>query len=77
MCSEPGRDLVFRVDVFELWMEGGVAGARQASIAFVDLGVRVTLAEVDEMVFTRDPRGHGVLDLVDLGSEAFMLDESA
>lgn len=31
--------VVFRVDAFELWMEGFVAGAGQAGIAFVDLGV--------------------------------------
>jgi hypothetical protein len=33
--------------------------------------------EVDQMVLSWDPGGHRVLDLVDLGSEAFMLYESA
>jgi hypothetical protein len=44
--------VVFRVDAFELWMEGGVAGAGQAGIALVDLGVGISLLEVDEMVFS-------------------------
>ena len=33
--------------------------------------------EVDQVVLTWDPGGHRVLDLVDLGSEAFMLYKSA
>ena len=53
--------IVFGVDAFELWMERSVAGARQASVALVHLGVGVTLLEVDEMVFTGDPGWHGVL----------------
>ena len=52
-------------------------GARQSSIALIHLGVRVPLLEVDEMIVARDPRRHVVGDLVDLGSEAFMLYESA
>jgi hypothetical protein len=68
--------IVFWVDSLELGVQGGVAGAGQASIALIDLGVRVTLLEVDEMVFTGDPGRHGVLDLVHLGSEALMLNET-
>src|ERR1035437_1547496 len=47
--------------------------ARQPGIALIHLGVRVSLLEVDQMVVARDPRWHVVGDLVDLGSEAFML----
>jgi hypothetical protein len=50
--------------------------ARQPGIALIHLYVRVTLLEVDEMIVARDPRRHVVGDLVDLGSEAFMLDEA-
>ena len=38
--------------------------------------VRISLLEVDQVVFARDPRRHVVGDLVDLGSEAFMLNEA-
>jgi len=68
--------VVFRVDAFELWVEGFVAGAGQAGIALVDLGVGISLLEVDEMVFSWDRGVHLVGDLVDLGSEAFVLDRS-
>ena len=51
-------------------------GARQPGIALIHLGVRVPLLEVDQMIVARDPRRHVVGDLVDLGCEAFMLDES-
>ena len=37
----------------------------------------ITLLEVDQVVSPGDPGWHGVLDLVDLGSEAFVLDETA
>ena len=69
--------IVLRVESFELWMEGFVAGAGQTSIAFIDLGVWVTLLEVDQVVFTGYPGWHLVGDLVDLGTEAFVLDEAA
>jgi hypothetical protein len=42
-------------------VEGFVAGAGQAGIALIELSVRITLAEVDEMVFTGDPGARGVL----------------
>ena len=58
-------------------MQGGVAGTGQAGITFVDLDVGISLLEVDEVIFAGDPGRHLVLDLVDLGSEAFMLDETA
>jgi hypothetical protein len=57
-------------------MERSVAGARQARIALIHLGVRVALLEVDQMVFAGDPGRHRVRDLVDLGSEALMLNET-
>jgi hypothetical protein len=52
------------------------ARARQARVALIHLGVGIALLEVDQMVFTGDPGRHGVLDLIDLGSEALMLDET-
>jgi hypothetical protein len=50
--------------------------AWQPGIALIHLNVRITLLEVDQMIVARDPRRHVVGDLVDLGSEAFMLDEA-
>ena len=69
--------VVFWIDSFELWMEGIVASAGETGIALVDLDVRVTLLEVDEMIFAGNPARHVVLDLVNLRRETFMLDESA
>jgi hypothetical protein len=40
-------------------------------------GTEAPSLEVDQVVLTWYPGGHRVLDLVDLGSEAFMLYESA
>jgi hypothetical protein len=53
------------------------ASARQARVALIHLGVRIALLEVDQVIFTGDPGRHLVLDLVDLGSEAFVLDETS
>jgi len=58
-------------------MQRDVAGAGQASIALVDLDVGGTLLEVDHVIVPGHPGGHGVGDLVDLGREAFVLDETA
>ena len=40
--------VVFGVGSFEFGMQGGVAGAGQAGIAFIDLDVGISLAEVDQ-----------------------------
>ncbi len=50
--------IVFRIEAFELGMDGSVAGSRQASVALVDLGVgTTTLLEVRVVVFAGDRLG--------------------
>jgi len=66
--------IVFRVDVFEFRKQGGIAGAGQAGISFVDLGVGIADMEVGVVVICWQPAGSGVGDLVGLGSEALTLD---
>ena len=68
--------IVFRVDVFELGMEGRVAGAGQAGKSLVDLDEGIADMEVGVVVISREPAGCCVGDLVGLGREAFTLDES-
>ena len=69
--------IVFGVDVFELGMKGGVAGARQTGKSLVDLDEGITLMKVGVVVISRQPAGGGVGDLVGLGSEALPLDKAA
>jgi hypothetical protein len=42
--------VVLRVDVLQLRMQGLIAGAGQPGVSLVDLGVGISLAEVDEVV---------------------------
>ena len=58
-------------------MDCRIAGAGQTGIALVDLGKRISLAEVDQVVVSGEPAGHGVRNLVCLWSWFFSLDESA
>ena len=58
-------------------MQSGVAITGQTRIAFFDLGVRVTLPEVDHAIIAGDPARHFVLDLVYLRGESFMLNETS
>jgi hypothetical protein len=69
--------VVFRVEAIEFRMQSGVAGAGQTSISFFDLGVRVTLLEVDHVIIAGNPGGHLVGDFVYLWGESFMLNETA
>jgi hypothetical protein len=58
-------------------MESLVALARQAGISLVDLDAGISLAEVDQVVFTRHPGRHGVGYFVDLRCVSLRLDEAA
>jgi hypothetical protein len=69
--------VVFRVDVFDLWMEGLVAGAGQAGKSLVDLYIWITDMEVGVVVISREPAGCCVGDFVGLGREALTLYKSS
>ncbi len=45
--------VVLRVDVLQFRMQGLVAGPGQPGVSLVDLGVGISLAEVDEVVGSR------------------------
>jgi hypothetical protein len=45
-------------------MKGGVAGAGQAGVAFVDLDEGIAYVEVGVIVVSRQPAGGGVGDLL-------------
>jgi hypothetical protein len=69
--------IVFGVDVFELGMKGGVAGARQTGKSLVDLDEEITFMEVGVVVVSWQPAGGRVGDLIGLGSEALTLYKAA
>jgi hypothetical protein len=69
--------IILGVDVFQFRMEGFVAGAGQAGIAFGDLEERITFVEVGVVVITGKPAGGLVGDLVGLGSEQLVLNETS
>jgi L-asparaginase/Glu-tRNA(Gln) amidotransferase subunit D len=69
--------VVFRVYVFELGMEGLVAGAGQAGKSLVDLDEGITDMKVGVVVISREPAGSCVGYLVGLGREALTLYKSA
>jgi hypothetical protein len=69
--------VVFWVDVLEFGMQCLVAGARQAGKSLVDLDIWITDMEVGVVVISREPAEDCVGDLVGLGSECLMLDESS
>jgi hypothetical protein len=57
---------------------GGTWSCRRINrTALIHLDVGISLLEVDQVVFARQPAGHLVLDLVDLGIVTFRLDEAA
>src|ERR1035441_4618215 len=58
-------------------MEGFVAGAGQAGIAFRDLEEGISFVEVGVVVITGKPAGSLVRNLVGLGSEQFVLYEAS
>jgi hypothetical protein len=59
--------IVFGVYAFELRMEGFVAGAGQAGIAFGDLDEGISCMEVGVVVISWQPGSCGVGDLIGLG----------
>jgi hypothetical protein len=58
-------------------MECFVACTGQAGISLVHLDIGITLLEVDQVVFTRHPGGHGVGYFIYLGCVSFWLYEAA
>ena len=52
-------------------------GPWQAGVSLVDLDVGISLLEVDQVVLTWHPGGHGVGYFVDLGCISFWLDKAA
>ena len=69
--------IVFGVDVFELGMKGGVAGAGQTGKSLVDLNEGITFMKVGVVVISWEPAGSRVGDLIGLGSEALTLYKAA
>jgi hypothetical protein len=59
--------IVFWVHSFEFRMEGFVAGAGQAGIAFRDLDEGISCVEVGVVVISWEPAGGGVGYFVGLG----------
>jgi hypothetical protein len=59
--------IVFRVHSIEFRMQGLVAGAGQAGIAFGDLEEEISFVEVGVVVISRQPAGGCVANLVGLG----------
>jgi hypothetical protein len=68
--------IILGVDVFQFRMQGFVAGAGQTGIAFRDLEERITFVEVGVVVISWQPAGGLVRNLVGLGSEQFVLNET-
>jgi hypothetical protein len=58
-------------------MQSSVACARQARITLIDLGERVSFMEVGVVIIARKPTGSLIGDLVGLGREGLVLDETA
>jgi hypothetical protein len=69
--------IIFWTDVFQFWMECGIAFAGQAGIAFVDLDEGIPFVEVDVVIVAGEPGGCGVGDLVGLGREGLVFNEAA
>jgi hypothetical protein len=69
--------IILGVDVFQFRMEGFIAGAGQAGIAFRDLEERITFMEVGVVVITGQPAGGLVRNLVGLRGEEFVLYEAS
>ena len=59
--------IVFGIDSFEFRMQGFIAGAGQAGIAFGDLDEGISFMEVGVVVISWQPAGCGVGDLIGLG----------
>ena len=68
--------IILGVDVFQFRMEGFVAGAGQAGIALRDLEEGITFMKVGVVVISGKPAGGLVRNLVGLGSEQFVLNET-
>ena len=69
--------IVFRVDVLEFGMEGGIAGARQAGKSLIDLDEGISFMKVGIVIISWEPAGGGVGDLIGLWSEALPLYKAA
>jgi hypothetical protein len=69
--------IIFGVHSLEFRMQGLVAGAGQAGIAFGDLEEWISFVEVGVVVVSGQPAGCRVGDLVGLGREEFVLNEAA
>ncbi len=69
--------IVFRVDVLEFRVEGGIAFTGESGIALINLDEGISFMEVGVVVICRQPAGGGVGDFVGLGSEGFALDKAA
>ena len=69
--------VILGIYVLEFRMQGGVAGARQAGEALIDLHIRIADTEVGVIVIAGHPTRHLVGNLVGLGLEALALDETA
>ncbi len=69
--------IVFRVDVLEFRVDGGIALTGESGISVVDLDEGISFMEVGVVVISGQPAGGGVGDLVGLGGEGFVLDKAA
>jgi hypothetical protein len=69
--------IVFGVYVLEFRMEGFIAGAGQAGIAFGDLDEGISFMEVGVVVIAWEPAGCGVGYFISLRGEGFVLNEAA
>jgi hypothetical protein len=69
--------VVFRVDVFEIWVKRHIAGAGQTGKSLVDLDEGITDMKVGVIVVSREPAGGRVGDFVGLGRKALTLDKAA
>jgi hypothetical protein len=69
--------IVFGIYVFQLGIQGLIAGAGQTSKSLVDLYIWITNVEVGVVVISREPAGGCVGDLVGLGREALTLYKAA
>ena len=69
--------VVFRVDVFEIWVKRRIAGAGQTGKSLVDLDERIADMEVGVVVISGEPAGGRVGYLVGLGREALTLYKSS